>query len=314
VSLTIGIDIGGTKIAAGVVKQDGTILETLKRKTPAHAARETEDAIIALVAELRQRHDVEAVGIAAAGYIDERRATVLFAANLAWREEPLKAEIERGVGIPVVVENDANAAAWGEFRYGAGVDVDDLLMVAVGTGIGGGIVLGGQLFRGSFGIAGEFGHVRVVPGGILCGCGNRGCWEQYASGNALVRDIRELAVKGSPTAVNILEAAGGDPGAITGPMVTAAAKAGDRLCIETFETVGRWLGEGLADLASAFDPAVIVIGGGVSEAGDLLLDPARVAYRRQLAGRGHRPELEIRLAQLGNSAGMSGVGDLARCR
>ena len=313
-TLTIGIDVGGTKIAAGIVRPDGSIVEEVRRVTPAHEARATQDAIIGLVAELRKSHEVEAVGIGAAGYIDELRSTVLFAPNLAWRNEPLRATVEAGVGIPVVVENDANAAAWGEFRFGAGADVDDLLMVALGTGIGGGIVMNGELFRGSFGIAGEFGHVRAVPDGILCGCGNHGCWEQYASGTALVRDVRELALRGSPTAATVLAAAGGDPNAITGQMITAAAQAGDRLCIETFETVGRWLGQGLAGLASALDPPVVVIGGGVSEAGDLLLGPARDAYRRQLSGRGHRPEMEIRLAALGNAAGMSGAADLARRR
>jgi glucokinase len=314
VSLTIGVDVGGTKIAAAVVNPDGSIVEKLRRETPAHETRATEDAIIALVGELRQRHDIEAVGIGAAGYIDEKRATVLFAPNLAWRDEPLKSIVEKAVGIPVIVENDANAAAWGEFRFGAGADVDELLMVALGTGIGGGIVLRGELFRGTFGIAGEFGHIKMVPDGRVCGCGNRGCWEQYASGKALVREVREVADTKSPTASAILEAAGGDAAAITGQMVTAAAKDGDRLCIEAFDTIGAWLGRGLADLASIFDPGVVVIGGGVSEAGDLLMDPARSSFKRELSGRGHRPEMEIRLAALGNSAGMSGAADLARRR
>lgn len=313
-TLTIGVDVGGTKIAAGVVEPDGTIVEKVRRETPAHDARATEDAIIALVGELRQHHDIEAIGIGAAGYIDELRANVLFAPNLAWRDEPLKAAIEKSVGIPVVVENDANAAAWGEFRFGAGADVDELLMVALGTGIGGGVVLHGELFRGSFGIAGEFGHLRVVPDGRLCGCGNHGCWEQYASGSALVREVREVATTGSPAAAAILEAAHGDAAAITGPMITDTAKAGDRLCVEAFETIGRWLGEGLADLASVFDPGVVVIGGGVPEAGDLLMDPTRTAFLDQLSGRGHRPEMEIRVATLGNAAGMSGAADLARRR
>jgi len=314
VSLTIGVDVGGTKIAAGVVEPDGTVVEKLRRDTPAREVRGTEDVVIALVAELRQRHEVEAVGIGAAGYIDAQRSTVLFAPNLAWRNEPLQATVEDAVGIPVVVENDANAAAWGEFRFGAGADVGDLLMVALGTGIGGGIVLDGQLFRGTFGIAGEFGHVTMVPDGRLCGCGNRGCWEQYASGKSLVGEVREVAVAQSPSAVGILETADGDPAAITGQMVTSAAKAGDRLCIEAFETIGGWLGRGLADLASIFDPGVVVIGGGLSEAGDLLMEPARSSFRRQLSGRGHRPEMEIRLAALGNAAGMSGAADLARRR
>ncbi len=311
-ALTVGVDVGGTKIAAGVVSETGEILERQRRVTPARDPRATCEVIVALVHDLLSRHDVAAVGVGAAGYVDADRSTVLFAPNLAWRDEPLRAVVEAAVGVRVVVENDANAAAWGEFRFGAAADVDDLLMVAVGTGIGGGVVLDGQLFRGHFGVAAEFGHMRAVPGGHVCGCGNYGCWEQYASGTALVRSVREVAAKGSPLAEGILNLAGGDPAAITGQMITTAAAAGDRLAVESFEDLGRWLGEGLADLVSAFDPGVIVIGGGVSEAGELLLGPARAAFGRQLAGRGHRPEPQLRLAQLANTAGMIGVADLAR--
>ena len=310
--LTIGVDVGGTKIAAGVVSTSGEILERQRQVTPARDARATSEAIVAMVQELRTRHDVEAVGVGAAGYVDADRSTVLFAPNLAWRDEPLRAAIEEQVGIPVAIENDANAAAWGEFRFGAGADVDDLVMVAVGTGIGGGVVLGGQLFRGHFGIAAEFGHIRAVPRGRVCGCGNYGCWEQYASGKALVRSVREVAETRSPRAADVLDRAGGDPAAIDGQMITAAAAAGDLLSVEAFEDLGRWLGEGLCDLVLAFDPSVIVIGGGVSEAGELLVDPTVAAFHRQLPGRGHRPEPELRLAQLANTAGIIGASDLAR--
>ncbi len=311
-ALTIGVDVGGTKIAAGVVSDVGEIIEKQRRTTPARDPAATGAVIVDLVCDLKSRHDVSAVGIGAAGYVDAERATVLFAPNLAWRDEPLRANVEGRVGLPVVVENDANAAAWAEFRFGAGADVDELIMVAVGTGIGGGVVLNGELFRGSFGIAAEFGHMRVVPGGHVCGCGNYGCWEQYASGNALVRSVREVAQTGSPRAAEILDLAGGDPAAITGQLITSAAAAGDPLAVETFEDLGRWLGEGLADLVAIFDPAVIVVGGGVSEAGDLLLEPTRTAFRRQLSGRGHRPEAELRLASLANAAGLIGAADLAR--
>ncbi len=311
-ALTIGVDVGGTKIAAGVVSQSGEILETQRRVTPARDPRATSEAIVALVCDLKTRHEVSAVGIGAAGYVDAARSTVLFAPNLAWRDEPLRSAIEGQVGVPVVVENDANAAAWGEFTFGAAADVDDLIMVAVGTGIGGGVVLDGQLFRGHFGIAAEFGHIRMVPGGHVCGCGNYGCWEQYASGTALVRSVREVAQMRSPRAAGVLDMAGGDPAAINGQMITTAATAGDRLAVEAFEDLGRWLGEGLADLVAAFDPGVIVIGGGVSEAGEVLLGPARAAFNRQLPGRGHRPEPQLRLAELANTAGMIGAADLAR--
>ena len=198
VSLTCGVDVGGTKILGGVVDEDGTVVEELRVVSPATDVAAIEDAITGLVTELAGRHQVEAVGVGAAGYIDKSRSVVMFAPNLAWRDLDLRAELEDRVGLPVVVENDANAAAWGEFRFGAGEDVDDLLLVTVGTGVGGGVVLDGRLHRGAFGVGGEIGHMRVVPGGVLCGCGNRGCLESYGSGTALVREARAAAAGGSP--------------------------------------------------------------------------------------------------------------------
>jgi glucokinase len=233
---------------------------------------------------------------------------VLFAPNLAWRDEPLRSRVEAEIDLPVVVENDVNAAAWGEFRFGAGSDVDDQLMVAVGTGIGGGIIVDGELIRGSFGVAAEVGHLRVVPQGILCGCGQHGCWEQYASGRALVREARDRVWDGDM----LLEAAQGDPGKIDGQMITKAAGDGDPLSVALLADLGSWLGQGIASLAAVLDPGVVVIGGGVSEAGDLLLGPIRKAFDDHLSGGRNRPQLDLRLATLGNQAGMIGAADLAR--
>src|SRR6476620_7993297 len=222
--LAVGIDVGGTKIAGGVVDEAGKILATARRVSPATDTDAIEKNIEDLVAELRGSHDIEAVGIGAAGFVDSRRSTVLFAPNLAWRDEPLRSDLEKRIDLPVVVENDANAAAWGEFTFGAGEDVQDTLLVTVGTGVGGGIVLNGQLHRGAFGVAAEIGHMRVVPDGRICGCGNKGCWEQYASGTALVRDTREQARQGSLIARSLVDLAGGDVERITGPLMTAAAR------------------------------------------------------------------------------------------
>ena len=310
--LACGIDVGGTKIAGGVVDADGRILEELKVESPAEDAGAMEKAIAALVTDLASRHDIACVGIGAAGYIDSGRAHVLFAPNLAWRDLDLKAELEARVHLPVVVENDANAAAWGEFVFGAGKDIDDLLLVTVGTGVGGGIVLDGKLHRGAFGVAAEIGHMRVVPGGILCGCGNRGCLESYGSGTALVREARAAAEMGSLLARDLIDRAGGDVSAINGPLITEAARAGDGFAIERLAELGTWLGEGIASLAAVLDPAMVAIGGGVSEAEDLLIDPIRAAFGKQLTGRGHRPVAEIRKAELGNKAGLIGAADLAR--
>jgi glucokinase len=311
-TLACGIDVGGTKIAGGVVDDSGRILEELRVVSPATDVPAIEEAIRKLVTELRTRHDIAAVGVGAAGSIDRTRSVVLFAPNLAWRDLDLKADLERRLGLPVVVENDANAAAWGEFEFGAGHDVDDLLLVTVGTGVGGGVVLDGSLYRGAFGVGAEIGHMRVVPEGIRCGCGNRGCFEMYASGTALVREVQAAAAAGSLLAADLVERAGGDPAAITGPMVTEAARDGDTFALEHLAGLGRWLGEGIASLTAVLDPSVVVIGGGVSAAGDLLLDPVRQAFAAQLTGRGHRPMLEIRQARLGNRAGLIGAADLTR--
>ncbi len=311
-TLACGIDVGGTKIAGGVVDDAGSVLEELQVTSPATDAHAIEAAIEKLVTELATRHKIEAVGVGAAGYIDKSRSVVLFAPNLAWRDLDLKADLEKTLGLPVVVENDANAAAWGEFQFGAGHDVDDLLLVTVGTGVGGGVVLDGSLYRGAFGVGAEIGHMRVVPDGIRCGCGNRGCFEMYASGSALVREARAAARAGSLLAADLVDLAGGDVEAITGPLITQSARAGDPFALEQLASVGRWLGEGIASLAAVLDPAVVVIGGGVSAADDLLLDPVRRAFSTQLTGRGHRPMLEIRKARLGNRAGLIGAADLSR--
>jgi glucokinase len=310
--LTVGVDVGGTKIAGGVVDERGRILATARRVSPATDTDAIEQNIEDLVDELRASHDITAVGVGAAGFVDSTRSTVLFAPNLAWRDEPLRTDLEKRIGLPVVIENDANAAAWGEFTFGAGEDVTDSLLVTVGTGVGGGMVLNGELHRGAFGVAAEIGHMRVVPGGRICGCGNRGCWEQYASGTALVRDTREQARQGSLIARSLVDRAGGSVEKITGPLITEAARDGDPFAREQLAALGTWLGEGIASLAAILDPAVVVIGGGVSEAGDLLLEPVRAHFNANLTGRNYRPRLEIRAALLGNKAGMIGAADLAR--
>jgi glucokinase len=310
--LSVGIDIGGTKVAGGVVDGRGRVLARARRDTPSRDAALVEATIIAVVEELRAAHDVVAVGIGAAGFVDAARARVRFAPHLAWRDEPLRDAVTATLGLPVVVENDANAAAWAEWRFGAGRGESHLVMVTLGTGIGGGVVLDGRVQRGRYGMAGEFGHMVVVPDGHRCECGNRGCLEQYASGNVLGREARELAHAGSPVAVGLVERVGGNIDALVGPVVTEAAREGDACAVELFEDVGRWLGVGLANLAAALDPGLFVIGGGVSDAGELLLGPARESFRRTLTGRGYRPEARIVRASFGPEAGLVGAADLAR--
>ncbi len=310
--LAIGVDIGGTKVAAGVVDGRGSVIARARRRTPSRDASAVQDTIVEVVSTLRADHDVVAIGIGAAGFVDADRARVMFAPHLAWRNEPLRDTVAEAIQLPVVVENDANAAAWAEWRFGAGRAEPRLVCVTLGTGIGGGIVLDGQVQRGRYGMAGEFGHMVVVPDGHRCECGNRGCLEQYASGNVLGREAREMARAKSPVIVPLVERVGGDIDALVGPVVTEAARDGDALAIELFEEVGRWLGIGLANLAAALDPGLFVIGGGVSDAGELLLRPARESFRRTLTGRGFRPEPRIVKAALGPEAGLVGAADLAR--
>jgi glucokinase len=309
--LTIGVDIGGTKIAAGVVDEEGSILETVKVPTPS-TPEGVVDAIVEAVRQVSTGHLIEAVGVGAAGYVDDKRATVLFAPNINWRHEALKDKVEQRVGLPVVVENDANAAAWGEYRFGAGQGHSDVICITLGTGLGGGIIIGNKLRRGRFGVAAEFGHIRVVPDGLLCGCGSQGCWEQYASGRALVRYAQQRA-NATPENAEVLLALGdGTVEGIEGRHVSAAARQGDPVAVDSFRELARWAGAGLADLASLFDPSAFIVGGGVSDEGELVLDPIRKSFRRWLIGGEWRPHAQVLAAQLGGKAGLVGAADLAR--
>jgi glucokinase len=310
--LTVGVDIGGTKVMAGVVDGSGSVLAVEQRPTLGHDVRAVEDTIVDLVHGFASRFDVAAVGIGAAGFVDTTRSVVMFSPHLEWRREPLRARVAERLRVPVVVDNDANAAALAESRFGAGRGHRFVLCVNLGTGIGGAIVLDQRVYRGANGMAGEFGHMQVVPQGHRCECGNRGCWEQYASGNALVREARELVRANSPVAHHLRDLVDGDADALQGPQITEAARAGDPLSIELIADVGTWLGIGLAGLAAAFDPHCITIGGGVSAAGDLLVGPTRQAFSRSLTGRGYRNEPIILAAELGPQAGMVGAADMAR--
>jgi glucokinase len=313
VTATIGLDIGGTKIAGGLVSETGEILVDARRDTPATDPDQIAQEAAALITELADKADtaILAVGVACAGFVNRTGSHVLFAPNLAWRDEPLKQRLEAIVDYPVTIENDANAAAWGEFRFGAAREADDMVLITVGTGIGGGVVVDSVLLRGAYGVGGELGHMRVVPSGLRCGCGNRGCWEMYGSGNALLREARELLVSGTPHGAALSDKCGGDPAALKGQHITEAAQAGDPAAIELLADVGTWVGEGAASVAAILDPELIVIGGGVAEAGPLLLEPAKAAYGSQLTGRGHRPVADFVAASLGNDAGLIGAAAIA---
>lgn len=320
--LAIGVDVGGTKVAAGLVSEVGEVVARRERPTPSHDAAHVVEVIREVVVSLRGDAAARspgggggtelAVGIGAAGFVDAARAVVRFAPNLAWRDEPLRDRVARAVGATVVVENDANAAAWAEYRFGAGAEHPELLCLTVGTGIGAGLVLGGRLYRGAGGMAGEPGHLRVVPDGRRCGCGQRGCWEQYASGPALAAAAREAVAADPAAGRELLRRATGAPARITGPLVTAAAQDGDPLARDCLAAIGRWLGAGLAGIVAVLDPQRIVVGGGVAAAGELLLAPARCELAERLPGRGFRSPPPVVAARLGPDAGLVGAADLAR--
>jgi glucokinase len=313
VTFSLGVDIGGTKIAAGVVDESGEIVVQNRRATPVHNAEAVVEAIVDMTKDFSD-YSLESIGIGVAGLVDADRSHVLLGPNLGWENVPLRQLVERGTRLPTVVENDANAAAWGEFQFGAGRDFRSMVTVTVGTGIGGGVVLDDRLQRGAHGVAAEFGHLRVVPQGRLCGCGRYGCWEQYASGNALVRTARELAAQRREEALQLLTLGDGTPEGVQGRHVTEAARLGDVVAINAFDTVGRWLAHGMVEVAALLDPGVFIIGGGVIEAGDLLLAPTRELFERDLVGKDVRTMTPVLPAELGNLAGLSGAADLARQR
>jgi glucokinase len=302
----IGIDIGGTKIAGLLVDEDGTVHERRERDTPAEDVHATLEQIQAVGAELAK--GAAAIGIGAAGMVDFEAGVMRSAPNLAWREVPIRDLVSERLGLPCLLDNDANAAAWGEFRFGAARRYEEaVLVVTVGTGIGGGIIADGALYRGAHGFAAEIGHFIVEPDGPRCGCGNRGCWEQVASGQALDRLGAEAAREDGT--ILIARMAAGNP--VTGRYVADAARQGDATARAIFDRVGRRLGEGIAGLVNVLDPEAVVVGGGVAEEGELILDPARRAFLEAVEAPDHRPDIPILQAALGNDAGAIGAAALA---
>ncbi len=310
---TIGIDVGGSKVLGGVVDESGTVLASARRDTPRQGGQALTQTIADMAQELMSHHDVSCVGVSAAGFVSSDRKTMLATPNITdWNGVDLDKELTDLIGLPVIIENDANSAAWGEAKFGAGRNYEHIMMLTVGTGIGGGIVVNGSLYRGAFGIAAEFGHMRVVPDGHLCGCGGRGCFEQYASGNALLRHARE-AINASPQiARNLLSRGDGTVSGLTGAIIMEAARDGDSVALAAFNTTGQWLGAGVATLSVLLDPACVIIGGGVVQAGEILLAPTREALERTMPFAGKHTYPQVIAAELGNEAGLIGVSDLAR--
>jgi glucokinase len=308
--LGIGLDVGGTKIAGGVVAADGRILDRALLPTPpADDEAATVAAMRRVVDELRSRNPgVEAIGVGAAGLVEWPAGRIAWAPHNAYRSLPLRRLLAESTGLPTVVDNDAKAAAWAEARFGAGAGSSDLALLTVGTGIGGGFVLGGEPYRGSTGVGAEVGHMVVDPLGRPCACGNIGCLEAMASGSALGALGREAALA-DPSGV--LARLAGGPDRVTGVTVHEAARRGDPTAAALFARIGFWLGVGVGSLVTILDPSVVVIGGGLVATGDLLLGPTRASYERYVFARAHRNLPPVVPAQLGPDAGMVGAAALA---
>ncbi|MCZ3387872.1 MAG: ROK family protein [Actinomycetia bacterium] len=293
---TVGVDVGGTKVAAVLVDDAGAIMRRSRAETESADYAGLVAGIVSAVTEVREGVEMSGVGLAIAGNVAADGSSVLFSPHLPLAGEPLAQDLCGALGTRVFIDNDANAAAWAEHECGAGRGAGEMLFVALGTGLGAGLILRDRMYRGYHGFAGEAGHITVVIDGRACPCGSRGCWERYASGTALVSHYVER---------------GGDP-EVGGPGITRAAAKGDPLALAALEDVGEWLGRGLASLVAVLDPELIVVGGGVSESGDLLLDPARRALASSVMGAGRRPLPRVVAAELGNAAGVVGAAMLAR--
>jgi glucokinase len=303
----IGVDVGGTKILALQLHDDGSYGDEVRTATPLGG-----EAVLDAVAELVLALDnVTAVGVGAPGLVDHA-GVLKFAPNLPHVVGlPVRDGLEQRLpGVVVTVGNDATCAGWAERVLGAGQGSDDLLMVTLGTGIGGGLVAGGRLIEGGNGFSGEIGHMVVDIHGPPCPCGKRGCWERYASGSGLGRLGREAAEAGQ--APSIVELAGGDPVAVRGEHVTAAAMAGHPDALEVIGQFAWWVGLGLANLANIFDPECIVLGGGLAGSGGVFLEPVRTAFSELVEAAEYRPDIRIVLAELGVQAGAVGAALLAR--
>jgi glucokinase len=309
-SETIGVDLGGTKMLVGVLSE-GT--EPLYEQRE-HSTGQTEDELVELlvreVEEAREaRPDVAAVGLGIPATIDHERGIAIAAVNLPLSEVPIREIVTERTGLPVFVDNDANVAAYAEYLFGAGQGKPHMVMLTVGTGIGGGLILDGEVYRGSTGAGAELGHVVIQADGPPCqgNCPNHGCVEALASGTALGREARAVAESTPDSALGKALAEGKE---VDGRAATEAALAGDEVAIGVFDLIGGRLGVACASLANVFQPDAIVVGGGVIAAGDLLLEPARRELRRRaLTPMNRTPILE---ATLGNDAGMIGAAAMAR--
>jgi len=308
--LTIGIDIGGTKISAGVVDSSGNLIDSSRCSTPAKGGKELISSVINLIKEFNKKYEIKGIGISIAALISSDYGTIVGAPNIANLSKLNFAnEIKEEFKLPIIIENDANAAMWAEFKFGSAKGLNPVMFFIIGTGVGGGLVIDGKLFKGANGIGAEFGHMCVVPNGLLCGCGAKGCIEQYASGGALIRYANEALLANPDKSEEVLSFG---EGKLSGTALTKAAKAGNELALAAFSKQADWLGLACASYSLIIDPQAIIIGGGVVDAGELFLAPVRAAMRKYMPfAESHVPP-KIIAAKFGNDAGLIGAADLVR--
>ncbi|MWV44093.1 ROK family protein [Paenibacillus sp. HJL G12] len=306
----IGVDLGGTKIATGMLDQDGGLLARSQKATAGlQSSKEVISTIVDTIEEVRGQHEIAGVGVASPGMVDSKNGVILNGVNLPdWDGISLQSELEKRLGISVRLINDANAAAWGEYVYGAGRGSQSMVYVTLSTGIGSGLVLDGRLFLGTSSFAGELGHTVIDPGGALCGCGQRGCWETYASGTAIARIANEaIAESAAASQMTTLAAAEGVP--VSAKHVFQAAGMGDELANATLEQVIHYTGLGLANIIHSFNPDCIVIGGGVSRAGAAFFEPL-LKKTEELVMEPYRGTCKIKPAELKDDVGIIGAAAL----
>jgi len=312
----IGLDIGGTKIAGAVVDGCGGVLAELVEPTPEESDAVAVTAVLLdLIGRLRSAHEVEAIGVGAAGIVEWPAGRMLWAPNNEYRDWPVREQLEKETGLPVVVDNDANVAALAEARLGHRPEgstregpYTNMVLITVGTGIGGGLVMDGRIYRGPTGLGAELGHIVLNPDGPRCGCGNHGCFEAYASGTALTRMAREAA---SDDPDGLIARLGAEQDEVDGHAVVAALRQGDATAEAIFARLGRWLGVGIASLANIFEVEAVVVGGGLVKTGELLLSPARVAAREYAYAPTARGVPPVVPATFGGDAGKIGAALLA---
>ncbi|MFO7814464.1 MAG: ROK family protein [Halanaerobiales bacterium] len=307
----IGIDIGGTKILTALADEKGLILNKAQKQTESDKGEKTiisniKDSIDRVINNSSiKKKDVKRIGVGSPGPLDLEKGLIIENSNLSWTNVPIVKILEDMTGIPVILENDANAAALGEKHFGAGREADNIVYLTISTGIGGGIIIDKKIFHGGKGNAGEVGHMTLIPdSNYQCGCGNYGCFEAVASGTAIARRGREVLKKEADSLIK--EYSENNPDRVDAPLIAAAARAGDKQAVEIFKLTGCLLGVGISNVVNLFDPEIVVLGGGVMHAQELFIDELRATLQER-ALTSNLENLQVKEVGLGKDTGVMGA-------